>query len=217
MQDPEISDILVNTYDAGLHRAARPAGADRRPLPGRPAPAPGDRPDRVGRRPPDRRLLADGGRAPAGRLARQRHHQAAGDRRPAPLDPQVQARRAVGARTCSATRALTEPMLELLSGHRARRGSTSSSRAAPAPARRRCSTSCRRSSRPTSGSSPSRTRPSSSSGSRTSCGWRPGRPTSRARARCRSACCSSTPCVCGRTASSWASAAAPRRWTCCRR
>ena len=70
-----------------------------------------------------------------------------------------------------------------------RPGSTSSSPAAPAPARRRCSTSCRRSFRRPSGSSRSRTRPSFSSASRTWCGWRPGRPTSRARARCRSACC----------------------------
>ena len=40
--------------------------------------------------------------------------------------------------------------------------------------------------------------------SRTWSGWRPGRPTSKGRARCRSACCWSTPCACGPTASSWA-------------
>ena len=48
-----------------------------------------------------------------------------------------------------------------------RASSTSSSPAAPAPARRRCSTRCRRPSRPASGSSPSRTTPSCGSSSRT--------------------------------------------------
>ncbi len=79
---------------AGLHRARRQAGAHRRPLPGRPPPAPGHRPDRLRGGPPDRRQLAHGGRPPARRQPRQRHHQAAGAGRPPPLDPKVQARRA---------------------------------------------------------------------------------------------------------------------------
>ena len=125
IQDPDISDILVNTYKSVFIERQRPAGEDRRPIPGRPAPAPGHRPHRLGGRPPHRRLVADGGRPPARRLARQRHHQAARDRRPPPLDPQVQARRADAAKTCCGTESLTEPMLELLNGDRPGRGSTS--------------------------------------------------------------------------------------------
>ena len=87
IQDPDISDILVNTFDDVYHRAGRQAREDRRPVSGRPPPAPGDRPDRLGRGPPHRRLLADGRRAPARRLPRQRHHPAARDRRPASVDP----------------------------------------------------------------------------------------------------------------------------------
>ena len=105
IQDPEISDILVNTFKQRVHRAARPAREDRRAVPGRPAPAAGHRPDRLGGGPANRRLLADGGRPAAGRLARQRHHPAAGARRAPSLDPQVQARRAERARTCSGRRA----------------------------------------------------------------------------------------------------------------
>ena len=67
-----------------------------------------------------------------------------------------------------------------------------------------------------SASSPSRTRPSCSSSSRTWCGWRPGRRTSRARARSPSATWSRTRCACAPTASSSARCAAPRRSTCCR-
>ena len=88
--------------------------------------------------------------------------------------------------------------------------------AAPAPARRRCSTPCRASSRTTSASSRSRTRPNCSSSSRTSSGWKRARRTSKARARSRSATWCRTACVCGPTASSSASAAAPKRWTCSR-
>jgi hypothetical protein len=47
-------------------------------LPGRQAPDARHRPHRVGSRSPSGRQLADGGRAPAGRLARQRDHPAAG-------------------------------------------------------------------------------------------------------------------------------------------
>ena len=68
-----------------------------------------------------------------------------------------------------------------------RDGSTSSSPAAPAPARPPPSTSCRRSSPTTSASSPSRTPPSSGSGRTTCSASSRARPTSRARARSRSA------------------------------
>jgi pilus assembly protein CpaF len=55
------------------------------------------------------------------------------------------------------------------------------------------------------------------SASRTWCGSRRARRTSRARAASPSASCSSTACVCVPTASWSVSAAAPRRWTCSRR
>ena len=53
---------------------------------------------------------------------------------------------------------LDRSTLDFLARLRRGRAPTSSSPAAPAPARRRCSTCCRRTSRPTSASSPSRTR-----------------------------------------------------------
>ena len=62
----------------------------------------------------------------------------------------------------------------------------------------------------------SRTPPSCGCSSRTSSGWRPGRPTSRGTARSRPATWSATPCGCGPTGSSSASAAAPRPSTCSR-
>ena len=68
IQDPDDLRHPGQHLRAGLRRAERPAGEDRRPVPGRPAPAPGHRPDRLRRRPPDRRLLADGGRPAPGRL-----------------------------------------------------------------------------------------------------------------------------------------------------
>ena len=61
--------------------------------------------------------------------------------------------------------------------------STPSSPAAPVPARPRCSTASRSSSTTTSASSPARTRPNCSCSSRTWSVWKPGRPTSKAKAR----------------------------------
>ena len=66
-------------------------------------------------------------------------------------------------------------------------------------------------------SSRSRMRPSCSCSSRTWCASRPGRPISKAPARSRCAIWSRTRCACGRTGSSAARCAAPRRSTCCRR
>ena len=92
LRDPTINDILVNTYKQVYveRNGMLAAGAD--VVPGRPTPAAHHRPHRVGRRPPRRRQLADGGRAPAGRLARQRDHSAARRGRPAALDPAVSRR-----------------------------------------------------------------------------------------------------------------------------
>ena len=69
----------------------------------------------------------------------------------------------------------------------------------------------------TSASSPARTPPNCSCSSRTWCAWKPARPTSRAKARSPCATWSRTACACGRSASSSARCADPRRSTCCRR
>jgi pilus assembly protein CpaF len=67
---------------------------------------------------------------------------------------------------------------------------------------------------PPSASSPSRMRPSCSCSSRTWCGWKRARPTSKARAKSRSARWCAMRCACGPTASSSARCAAPKRSTC---
>ena len=71
----------------GLHRARRPDRGDRHRLPRRQAPDADHRADRQRRRPAHRRVEPDGRCPPAGRLARQRHHPAAGARRPGDVDP----------------------------------------------------------------------------------------------------------------------------------
>ena len=68
----------------------------------------------------------------------------------------------------------------------------------------------------TSASSPAKTPPNFSCSSRTWCGWKPARPTSKARARSPCANWSGTACVCVPNASSSAKSADPRRSTCCR-
>ena len=61
-----------------------------------------------------------------------------------------------------------------------------------------------------------RRRRTCSCSSRTWCGWKPARPTSRARARSPCASWCATACVCARNASSSAKSADPKRSTCCR-
>ena len=68
----------------------------------------------------------------------------------------------------------------------------------------------------TSASSPAKTPPNCSCSSRMWCGWKPARPTSRAKARSPCATWSGTACVCVPSASSSAKSADPRRSTCCR-
>ena len=95
LRDPTISDILVNTYDqVYIERDGKLVVTDVT-LPGRPPPAADHRPDRVRRGPAHRRLLPDGGRPPARRLARERHHPAAGVDGPHLSIRKFQARRAV--------------------------------------------------------------------------------------------------------------------------
>ena len=77
---------------AGVRGALRQAGAAADDVSGRPTPDARHRPHRQRRRAPRRRQLANGGRAPAGRLACQRHHSAAGRRRSAAVDPPLSGR-----------------------------------------------------------------------------------------------------------------------------
>ena len=74
-----------------LDRASGTALRDDRALQRRLAPAPHHQPDGRADRPPHRRVLADGRRPPARRLARQRDHRAALALGPAPHDPEVRA------------------------------------------------------------------------------------------------------------------------------
>ncbi len=123
----------------GLHRSQRQDSEDRHPLPRQPA-APQHLPaHRQPDRPPRRRSLADLRRAPARRLARQRHRAAAGDRRPRAHHPQVQEGQA-DARSARQVRHDHASRAPKSSRSSAAAASTRWSPAAPAPARRRCST-----------------------------------------------------------------------------
>ena len=73
--------VMVNGAGHGLRRARRQARAHRRPLRRRRAPDAHHRQDRLAGRPPRRRGVADGRRAPARRQPRQRDHPAARARR----------------------------------------------------------------------------------------------------------------------------------------
>ncbi len=86
----DIADIMVNGAEQDLHRGRRQDPAHQRPLPRQPAADEHLPADRQPGRPPRRRILADLRRAPARRLARQRHRAAARDRRADADDPQVQ-------------------------------------------------------------------------------------------------------------------------------
>jgi pilus assembly protein CpaF len=105
LKDEEIADILVNGSNQVYIEKHGKLQRDRRPLQGRPHLL--QIIDRIvsGGGPPHRRVVAAGGRAPAGRLPRQRDHPAARASTARALDPQVQARQAEPARTWSATRA----------------------------------------------------------------------------------------------------------------
>ena len=89
LADDSITEIMVNGAERRLDRARRDALRDDRPLHRRVAPAPHHQQDRRPGRPPHRRVLADGRRAPARRQPRQRDHPAALPLRPAPHDPEV--------------------------------------------------------------------------------------------------------------------------------
>ena len=145
LKDPTINDILINGHECVyVERAA--CSSRRRALQGRGAPAAHRQQDRLGGRPPRRRIAADVRRAPARRLARQRRGAADRGRRPAGLDPQV-LQEAVQPRPAGRGRQRCARRWRSCWPRPSRRASPRSSRAAPAPARPRCSTRCRPSSR----------------------------------------------------------------------
>ena len=123
----------------GLHRSQRQDSEDRHPLPRQPAAAQYLPAHRQPDRPPRRRILADLRRALAGRLARQRHRAAAGDRRPGAHHPQIQEGQA-DARSAGQVRHHHRAGRRNPAHHRPHAGSTRWCPAAPARARPRCST-----------------------------------------------------------------------------
>ena len=78
LKDPTISDILINGPNKIYVERRGKLEKTRRQVPRQRAPAADHRPHRVEGRPARGRNLADGGRPPAGRQPRQRHHSAAG-------------------------------------------------------------------------------------------------------------------------------------------
>ena len=215
LRDPAVSDILVNTYkNVFVERGGQHRARDGH-VPGRQAPDARHRPHRQRRRPARGRQLADGGRPPAGRLARQRHHPAAGGGRSAAVDPPFSGRAPEGRRPRDAEGAdaadarlpvaLRPVAAELPDQRRHRRRQDDAAERA-----------VRASSATRSASSPSRTRPSCSCTRSTWRGSKRVRRTSKARAPSASGSSSSTRCVCVPTASSSVRSAARKRSTCCR-
>ena len=116
LADPSVSDILVNAYkqvyverhgkleltDVVLHRRRAPAAHHRQ--------------DRLARGPAHRRIEPHGRCAPARRLARQRHHSAAGHRRPRDVDPPLFGRSPLRMDDLMLTRSLTPEMAQMLQG-----------------------------------------------------------------------------------------------------
>ncbi len=96
LQDPGRVRRARQHVATGLHRAPGQARTHAGDLPGRRPPAADHRPHRVARRPADRRELADGRRAAARRLPRQRHHSAARPRRADPVDSPIRTQPADG-------------------------------------------------------------------------------------------------------------------------
>ena len=217
LRDTSVSDILVNTYKQRLRRAQRQARAAADDVPGRQAPDARHRPHRQRRRPPRRRQLADGRRAPAGRLACQRDHSAARGRRPAALDPPFPGRAPARPRTWSrmrvddaadarVPRALRPGAAERAHQRRhRRRQDDAAQRAVGLHLRARAHRHDRGRGRTAAAPGARRAARDAAAERR-----RQGRDPAAAAA-------SSTPCVCAPTASSSARSAARKRWTCCRR
>ena len=90
LDDPAVTEIMVNRMDQIYVERQRQADPDRVALQLRGPPAQGDRADRLQGGPAHRRVLAAGGRAARGRFPRQRRHPAARRRRFLADHPKVQ-------------------------------------------------------------------------------------------------------------------------------
>jgi hypothetical protein len=106
LRDPTISDILVNG-SRQVYIERKPAGGDQRAVSRRRAPAADHRPDCLDGGAPAGRIEPDGGRAVDRRIARERHHSAAGGGRSAAVDPSVRNRQADAGRSGAQGRADT--------------------------------------------------------------------------------------------------------------
>ena len=135
-RDDTVTEVMVNGSDRVYIERDGKIERDRRPLRRRRAPAAHHRQDRLAGRPPRRRGLADGRRAPARRQPRERDHPAAGAHGPDAHDPQVLAR-PVHDRRPDRVRDADAAGRRSSSPRASRASSTSSSPAVPAPARRR--------------------------------------------------------------------------------
>ena len=102
LKDPTVTDILINTHRALLHRALRAIAGDQGPFQGRGAPPAHHQPDRLGDRTARRRIVAHGRRAVARRLARQCRGQADRRRRAARFDPKIRRARPRHGAACRA-------------------------------------------------------------------------------------------------------------------
>ena len=89
LRDESITEVMVNGPRPGLHRAIGQAGSDQRRVPERRSRHAHHRADHRPDRPARRRVEPDGGRPPAGRLARERDHPAAVAGRPRHHHPEV--------------------------------------------------------------------------------------------------------------------------------
>ncbi len=87
LQDPTVNDILVNTYNTVYVERGGVLERTIGGLQGQCAPDAHHRQDRLRRRTADRRIVADGRRAPGRRLARERDYSSAGRRWPAAFHP----------------------------------------------------------------------------------------------------------------------------------
>ncbi len=116
LKDEKIADIMINGPEEDLRREGGPDPAVGGRLPRQRAPAPDHRPDRLARRPPGRRDLADGRRPAAQRLAVQRDHPAAGPRRRRGHDPDVRLASRIGKDDLLRFKAFTPEMLALMEG-----------------------------------------------------------------------------------------------------
>ena len=114
LKDHTISDILVNKKDLvyverkGVLEKSDVKFRDDR------SPAADHRPHRGADRPARGRIVAHGGRPPAGRLARQCDHSAAGSRWAGALDPPLRGLAAYRRKRCSILKSISPEMLEVL-------------------------------------------------------------------------------------------------------